>query len=207
MKLNLVILAIIAHLVGFSQAQDSLIVKNLKTKQEYTIQPWHDIIVEVIPDTTKHIKNKKFYGTFIKQSTADFWIDASMQKIKISLLDTNGKYTIDSTAWVLYDENNSYDYSYEYQKVKFAKTNCQSIRWDKTPGNRILYQLLTSISLSSALMISPLISVNYKTWDFNTKKFLRVSSVSMVTATISFSLYKTAGVKSFNFSNNKYVIK
>ena len=129
-----------------------------------------------------------------------------MQKTNFSYLDSNNSNKKDSVIWKYYEYNNS-DIDYDYQKIIFEKDNFKSIKWDKTPGNRILYGLLLSNSLGTAILISPLISFNYKTWNFNTKRFLWVSGVSMVSATINFSLYKTAGVKRFNFGSNRYIIK
>ena len=70
----------------------------------------------------------------------------------------------------------------------------------------MIYQTLSFLSLYG-LIASPLVSINYKSGAFNTKKFLWVSGVSLVTGTINFSLYKSAGIKRFNFSSGDYYLK
>lgn len=205
MKLQIVILTILLPIIGFTQTADTLIIQNIKTKREYTVQPWHEIVIETT-DTIPALKNKKFFGSLVKQSADSIWIDAHTQKIKTTYLDTNRQSKNDSIKWILYDYNETEE-NYEYQKVIFAKENCKSLKLDKTPGIRLMYGTLSGNSLGTALIISPLISINYKTWNFNTKRFLWVSGISMVSATINFSLYKTAGVKRFNFSKGNYSMK
>ena len=202
MKLHIYIFIILAPLLGLSQTADSLIVKNLETKKEYVIQPWHKIVLTPKDDSLKT------YGSIVKQSNDSIWIDAEMQEINISYSYPNRlrkPSIINSIDLVFYEEN--YDeFDYEYQKVIFSKDNCKYLKCDKTPLNRKVYQSLAILSLS-ALIISPIISINYKTWDFNTKNFLWVSGISMVSTTINFGLYKTVGVKRFNFGTGNYKIK
>ncbi len=203
MKLHSIILILLLPLVSISQTADTLIIKDVKKNKEYIIQPWHELVLTPKGDS---LKKREFFGSIVKQTQDSIWIDASMQIITISNLDTNNKPLKDSVIFKLYEES-SIDFEYDYQKIIFAKANCKSLKWDKTPGNRILYHLLFTNSLGTALLISPLISINYKTWNFNTKRFLWVSGVSTITATISFSLFKTAGVKRFNFNSSQYQIK
>ena len=203
MKLHIFILIIIGPLLSISQSADSLIIRNSKSKKEFTILPWQNMIIKSTRNQGSQKILRKINCSIVKHSPDSIWIDATREKLTYS--DTSNINQKDSVQWNIYDFNEK-NFTYDFQKIVLAKNNCKSLIWIKRPMNRGIYEFLSYVSLYG-IVASPLISINYKNGGFNTNRFFWTSGISMLSLTINFSLYKTAGVKRFNFTHGNYEIE
>jgi hypothetical protein len=187
------------------QVEDTLIIKRVQNNEIFNLVKGDNIKVRTNRSTDSRGigKYRIVEGKFMFVLGDSIWIDATSQIICHDASEIDDYYYLDGDG-ILGVETRSYRDFFTTNGVPVAvhREALGEIKYNKYIQTRKSMKFWSKMGLVSALIVSPLLAINYKTGDFNNKKYYWVSGSSLLFVGTTFSIYKLLSPKKFNFGTS-----
>lgn len=202
MKNFLICCLIFNCISAYSQNVDTLSIINIKNGKKKVIDKWDEIKVYSKIDSIGYSSFQRTLGGYLGQNKDSIFIQAESQRISSDYSTANGEPLYYSSSRIYYEDEND---SVNGGKIAIAKSNCRKILVNNHGWRTYTYLEETAkLSAVVALLVAPLISINYRNGDFNSKRYYWTAGSSAALAIISYRLSLTFRFKEYKIAKNKF---
>jgi hypothetical protein len=184
-----------------SQKKDTLTIKRVQNDKLYKIVKGENVELRTDRgvDSRGIGKFRIVKGIFMFAFGDSIWIEASSQTICQDASEIDDYYYLNGDG-ILGVETRNYRNFIDTagMMIPVHKEAIGEIKYNKYINLRKSMKFGSKAGLVSALIVAPLLAINYKTAAFNSNKYYWISGSSLLFVTTTFSLYQILAPKKFN---------
>ena len=198
--MSVTVFFILLSLSGFSQKIDSLTFTSSDSSDRQVVKWEQEMSITACYSDINDIHHRDYIqGRFMHATADSVYLDIDLHR-------QNQFDMLDSTEHQFYKSFEiRYHQTGDVSRIMkgFLKENICSVSIDKYPISRTLLNSISGLGLLNALVVAPLVSINYKTGEFNSNRYYTYSGISLASTIITFTFSRTLIPKKYKFGKSQ----